>query len=103
MELELACFDASAETPRDIIDVSAETSGTYADVLMLLVERFLAEGARSKGREVLPGGWRPVRSGPALKGTEITTNEPSGTAGSDWGSRALLLVFSRRAADGPSP
>ncbi len=40
-------FDVSAETPRTF-DVSAETPRTRADALMVLVESFLAEGARSR-------------------------------------------------------
>jgi len=40
-------FDVSAETPRSF-DVSAETPRTRADALMVLVESFLAEGARSR-------------------------------------------------------
>ena len=45
--LELARFDVSAETP-STFDVSAETPPTRADALMVLVESFLAEGARSR-------------------------------------------------------
>ena len=44
---DLARFDVSAETPRTF-DVSAETPRTRADALMVLVESFLAEGARSR-------------------------------------------------------
>ena len=40
-------FDVSAETPHTF-DVSAETPRTRADALMVLVESFLAEGARSR-------------------------------------------------------
>lgn len=43
----LARFDVSAETPRSF-DGSAETPRTRADALMVLVESFLAEGARSR-------------------------------------------------------
>ncbi len=55
--LDLARFDVSAETPRTFdvsgetprtFDVSAETPRTRADALMVLVESFLAEGARSR-------------------------------------------------------
>jgi len=42
---ELARLDGSAETPRTF-DGSAETPRTRADALMVLVESFLAEGAR---------------------------------------------------------
>ncbi len=45
--LDLARFDVSAETPHTF-DVSAETPRTRADALMVLVESFLAEGARSR-------------------------------------------------------
>jgi len=48
--LDLARFDVSAETPH-AADVPAETPRTRADALMVLVESFLAEGARSR-----PGG-----------------------------------------------
>ncbi len=41
-------FDVSAETPHSRFDVSAETPRTRADALMVLVESFLAEGARSR-------------------------------------------------------
>ncbi len=45
--LDLARFDVSAETPH-AADVPAETPRTRADALMVLVESFLAEGARSR-------------------------------------------------------
>jgi len=44
---DLARFDVSAETPRTF-DASAETPRTRADALMVLVESFQAEGARSR-------------------------------------------------------
>ena len=46
--LDLARFHVSAETPPTTFDVSAETPRTRADALMVLVESFLAEGARSR-------------------------------------------------------
>ncbi len=45
--LDLARFDVSAEAPRNF-DVSAETPRARADALMVLVESFLAESARSR-------------------------------------------------------